>query len=306
MDTIKTTQKIRPFLWFDDRAEEAVNFYVSIFPNSKISLMKKWPKKTPFPPESTKPGSVQQANFDLDGCQFCAFDAGPLFNFNPSISFFAIFETKDEVDAIWNKLMEGGEALMPLDSYDWSERYGWVTDRFGISWQLMKGKLSDVGQRITPLIMYSGRQRGKAEEAMNLYMSIFKDSSSDGVAKYDVGEPGPEGMVKHGQFRLGNQSFMVMDNGTENDIPFTEAISFYVNCKDQAEVDYFWNRFTEEGSESVCGWLKDKFGVSWQIVPEFLTEKLALEEPTKRQRLFEAINRMKKLDVAKLKEAYNQ
>jgi predicted 3-demethylubiquinone-9 3-methyltransferase (glyoxalase superfamily) len=305
MDTIKNTQKITPFLWFDDRAEEAMNFYVSIFPNSEINQLKKWPEKTPFPAESTKPGTVQQGVFTLDGLQFCAFDAGPMFRFNPSISFFAVFETDTEINTLWKQLIDGGEALMPLDRYDWSERYGWVTDRFGVTWQLMKGTLSDVGQRITPLIMFSGNQRGNAEEAMNLYMSLFEDSTSDMVSRYGKGTSVPEHMINHARFHLANQGFMVMDNGTEHQIPFTEAISFYVNCKDQKEVDYFWNKFTEEGSESVCGWLKDKFGVSWQIVPKFLTEKLVLDEPEKRQKLFEAINQMKKLDVAKLEEAYN-
>ena len=306
MNATGTTQKIKPYLWFDSSAEEAVNFYVSIFPNSEITLLKKWPEKTPFPDESTKPGAVRQVDFNLDGCQFCAFDAGPMFKFNPSISFFVIFETEAEIDMAWDKLIEGGEALMPLDRYEWSDRYGWVTDRFGVSWQLMKGKLRDVGQRITPLIMYSGTQRGNAEEAMNLYMSIFKDSSSDGAAKYDAGDQGPTGMIKHGQCRLAGQTFMVMDNGTENDIPFTEAISFYVDCKDQDEVDYFWDRFTKEGSESVCGWLKDKFGVSWQIVPEFLTEKMKGDDPDKEQKLMTAIYQMKKLDIAELKKAYDQ
>lgn len=306
MSTIKTIQKIRPCLWFDNQAEEAINFYVSVFPNSEISLVKKWPEKTPFPSESTKPGTIQQGEFNLDGCQFCAFDAGPMFKFNPSVSFFAVFETDNEVDIVWNKLIEGGEALMPLESYDWSERYGWVTDRFGLSWQLMKGELSDVGQRITPLIMYSGAQRGNAEEAMNHYISIFKNSSSNGVAKYEANDPGPEGMVKHAQCRLAGQTFMVMDNGTKNDIPFTEAISFLVNCKDQTEVDHFWDTFTEEGNESVCGWLKDKFGVSWQIIPEFLSEKMKENKPEKEQKLMAAISQMKKLDVAKLKEAYDQ
>ncbi|MDC7999923.1 VOC family protein [Aequorivita todarodis] len=306
MRTIKRIQKITPFLWFDNRAEEAMNFYVTIFPNSEITQLKKWPEKTPFPAESAKPGTVQQGVFTLDGVQFCAFDAGPMFKFNPSISFFAIFETHVEVDAVWSQLIDGGQILMPLDSYDWSERYGWVSDRFGVSWQIYKGKLKDVGQRISPLIMYSGKQRGNAEGAMEHYMSIFKNASSEGVAKYTAGEPGPEGMVKHAQCKLNGQTFMMMDNGTDADIPFTEAISFYVNCEDQEEVDYFWDRFTKEGSESVCGWLKDKFGVSWQIVPQFLTEKLALDEPEKRQKLFEAISQMKKLDVAKLEEAYNR
>src|SRR5690606_22839238 len=120
---------------------------------------------------------------------------------------------------------------------------------------------------------------------------------SDGVAKFESIYPGPKGMVKHAQCKLNGQTFMVMDNGTENDIPFTEAISFYVNCKDQGEVDYFWDAFTAEGSESVCGWLKDKFGVSWQIVPEVFTEIMQENEPEKEQKMMAAVYQMKKLDV---------
>lgn len=306
MNVIKSPQKITPFLWFDDCAQEAMNFYISVFPNSEITLIREWPDKAPLPEESTKPGKVQQGTFVLDGCQFYAFDAGPLFKFNPSISFFAIFETVEEVDGVWQKLRDGGEVLMPLKNYGWSERYGWVTDRFGISWQLMKGKLNDVGQRITPLIMYSGNQRGRAEEGMDFYMSVFKNAVSDGMAKYDANDPAPEGMVKHAQCRLEGQTFMVMDNGMENDLPFTEAISFFVNCKDQDEVDYFWNRFTEGGQESMCGWLKDKFGVSWQIVPQFIAEKVNEGDLKKVRHMMAALSQMKRLDVAKLMEAYNQ
>jgi predicted 3-demethylubiquinone-9 3-methyltransferase (glyoxalase superfamily) len=301
MNTKTTSQKITPFLWFDKRAEEAVNFYVSTFPDSRITSMKKWPEGGPFPADT-----VQTAAFNLAGVRFYAFDAGPHFQFNPSISFLVICETNREVDELWNKLMEGGTALMPLDSYDWSELYGWVTDRFGISWQLMKGKLKDVGQRITPLLMYSGEQRGNAEDALNLYMSVFENSSLDGVMKYGPADPAPEGMIKHAQCRLSGQTFMVMDNGTEADIPFSEAISFYVNCKDQKEVDYYWNSFTKEGSESMCGWLKDKFGVSWQIIPEFLTEKAAKGDPQRVQNMMAALSRMRKLNVEQLEEAYNQ
>ena len=296
MDTIKKFQRITPFLWFDNQAEEAINFYVSIFPNSEITQLKMWPGNTP--------NKVQIGAFSIDGFQMFAFDAGPMFKFNSSISFFVIFETDEEIDAVWNKLISGGQALMPLGSYDWSERYGWVTDQFGISWQLMKGKYADVGQRITPLLMYSGEQRGRAEEAMQLYMTIFSNSSSEGIARYDQNDPAPQGMVKHAQCKLEGQTFMLMDNGTENDVPFTEAISLFVNCADQEEVDYFWNIFTKEGEESACGWLKDKYGLSWQIVPEFLMEKLALEDAEKEQKLFEALYQMQKLDLAKLKKAY--
>lgn len=299
-------QKITPTLWFDDKAEEAMKFYVSVFPNSKINFVKRWTEEMSLPDIAIKPGTIKIASFNLDWMQFYAFDAGPAFQFNPSVSFYVVFETVAEVNEVWNKLAEGGEVLMALDKYDWSERYGWIKDRFGVSWQIMKDELKNVGQHITPLIMYSGEKRGDAEEAIDLYMSIFDDSVIHGIARYEEGDFGPHGMIKHAQCRLMGQTFMMMDNGTDKDIPFTEAISFFVNCRDQKEVDYYWNKFTKEGSESECGWLKDKFGVSWQIVPEFLMEKIENGEPNRVNNMREAMYKMKKLDAVQLMEAYNK
>jgi predicted 3-demethylubiquinone-9 3-methyltransferase (glyoxalase superfamily) len=293
--------KITPFLWFDNQAEKAVNFYTSIFPNSEILQLKKWPEGGPYSSDS-----IQLGSFILDGVKFHAFDAGPQFKFNPSISFFVVCETAAEVNKLWAGFIEGGKALMALDSYPWSERYGWLTDQFGVSWQLMKGKLAEVGQRITPLLMFSGSQKGRAEEAIKFYMSVFENSSLDGIAKYGPEVPANEGMVMHGQGKLMGQTFMVMDSGEDNDHPFNEAISFFTSCKDQQEVDYYWNRLTADGgSESMWGWLKDKFGVSWQIVPELVAEKMTSGDPDKLEKMFQALLQMKKLIVADLEKAYN-
>ena len=301
------SQKITPTLWLDDKAEEAINFYVSVFPNSKINFIKKWSDDIPLPDESIKPGTIQAASFSLNWMQFYAFESGRDFQLNSSISFYVVFENEAIVEEVWNKLAEGGEVLMPLDKYDWSVRYGWIKDRFGVSWQIAKDELKNVGQPISPLLMFSGNQRGNAEEAMDLYMSVFYDSVSDGIARYQEDDFAPYGMIKHAQCRLMGQTFMMMDNGTDKDVPFTEAISFYVNCSDQKEVDYYWDKFTKEGSESQCGWLKDKFGVSWQIVPEFLTEKKTESDDDVRiKNMKEAMYEMKKLNVNKLMEAYNK
>ena len=297
-------QIITPALWFDDKAEEAINFYVSVFPNSKINFLKKWTTEMLLPDDGIKPGTVQSASFTLNWMQFYAFDVGPTFQFNPSISFYAVFETVAQVEDIWNKLAEGGEVLMPLKRYDWNEKYGWVKDRYGVTWQIAKEQLSRVGQPIAPLIMFSGNKRGDAEDAMELYMSIFEDSVNDGVSRYGEEDSGPHGMIKHAQCRLMGQTFIVLDNGTENKVPFSEAISFYVNCRDQKEVDYYWNKFTKKGSESQCGWLKDEFGVSWQIIPEFFTEKIESGEPDRVKNMLNAMSKMRKLDVAELMEAY--
>lgn len=299
------TNKIVPFLWFDDKAEEAINFYTSVFTNSKILSFKKWPDNAEMVPPNCKPSTVKLASFQLEDTLFHAFDAGPMFTFNPSISFFVICDAEEEATAIYGRFIEEGEALMPLDKYAWSDCYGWVKDKFGISWQIMKSSVKEVGQKIVPSFLFSGKQCGHAEEAMNLYSSFFKDSEVDSVSRYEAGDPTPEGYIKHAQFRLGTQVFKVMDNGMDVDIPFTEAISLFVHCKDQDEVDFFWNNLTEEGEESRCGWLKDKFGVSWQIVPEFISEKVANGEPERIGKMMMALGGMTKLDVAELEKAYN-
>ena len=299
-------QKIIPFLWFDGKAEEAINFYVSVFPDAEITVMKRWPETMTTNGERARQGTIHVGGFAIGGYQLYAFDAAPMAEFNPSISFFVVFETETEVNTAWSKLIEGGEELIPLNKYAWSDRYGWLTDRFGISWQLYKGKLEDVGLRVSPSLMFSGSQRGKAEEAAEHYMSVFQDAISNGMTRYGANEGGPEGMVKHGQFRILGQTFMVMDNENENDIPFNEAISFFVKCKGQQEVDYFWDQFTKEGEASMCGWLKDKFGVSWQIVPDFFMRGIETGTPEQTQNMMDALMQMKKPDVERLQQALNK
>ena len=295
-------QKITPFLWFDNNAEEAVDFYVSIFNNSKIL------KITRYDEESAKvsgrqAGSAMTIGFQLEGQIFTALNGGPYFKINPSISFFVICETVSEVDRLWEKLSEGGSVLMDIQKYDWSEKYGWVQDKFGLSWQIFLGNKKEVGQIITPSLLFVGMQRGRAEEAVQFYTSVFKDSSITGILKYAAGEAEPEGTVKHAQFTLNGHVFMVIDSSMDHPFGFNEAISFVVNCKDQVEVDYYWNKLTEGGSESQCAWLKDKFGISWQIVPTILIDLLSDPNHAKAQRVMQAMLQMKKIIIADLEKA---
>lgn len=286
-------QKITPFLWFDHQAEEAVEFYVSVFPNSKVlDVMRNG-------------DAVVTIDFQLGGQRFGALNGGPHFQFNPSISFFVLCETEAETEETWNKLLDGGQALMPLDKYPWSEKYGWAQDRYGLSWQVYLGQMSEVGQKITPSLMFTGAQLGRAEEALNLYTSIFPDSGIAGVMKYGPGGPAPEGTVQHAQFNLDGHVFMAMDSHGEHAAQFNEAVSFVVSCADQEEIDYYWNKLTAGGGEeSQCAWLKDKFGVSWQIVPPVLMQNLKDPDPAKAARVMQAMLKMKKIDIALLKEAY--
>ena len=298
-------QKITPFLWFDSNAEEAVNFYTSIFKNSKIGSVARYDEDGSKAARRPK-GSVMTASFQLDGYHFTAINGGPQFKINPSISFFVTYESEAEIDKLWKKLNDGGFVLMDLQKYEWSEKYGWLQDKFGVSWQLFLGNKNDVGQTFTPSLLFVGKQHGRAEEAVKFYTSVFKDSSIAGIMKFEAGENEPEGTVKHAQFQLNNEVFMAMDSSLDHPFTFNEAISFVVDCKDQEEVNYYWKKFTSDGGqESMCGWLKDKFGVSWQIVPKVLIEMLSDKDAKKSQRVMQAMLQMKKIIIDDLKKAYN-
>lgn len=285
---------ITPFLWFDGKAEEAAKLYTSLFNNSKIISMKHWEEGSPFPKEQ-----IMACVFELHGQRFHAFDAGPLFKFNATVSFFVVCETESEINKLWDGLIQDGKAMMPLDKYPWSERYGWVQDRFGISWQLMLGDVSKMGQKIIPAFMFTGSQAGKAEQAIELYTKVFANSSIKDINRYVRGEGDTEGAIKHGRFTLSNQNFIAMDSSFMHGIAFNEAISLFIGCDTQEEIDYFWNKLIADGGqESQCGWLKDKFGVSWQVVPTIL-EKL-LSDPAKAPRVMQAFMKMEKFEIAKL------
>jgi predicted 3-demethylubiquinone-9 3-methyltransferase (glyoxalase superfamily) len=194
---------------------------------------------------------------------------------------------------------------MPLDNYGSSKRYGWVQDRFGLSWQLSLGKLAGVGQKITPSLLFVGSQQGRAEEATNLYTHVFEDATVEGIQHYPADAGKDAGTVQHAQFRLNQETFMAMDTAFDHAFGFTEAISLEIACATQAEVDYFWAALTADGGEEgPCGWLKDKFGVSWQVVPTELYNLLSDPDTTKTQSVTRALLQMKKLDIAALQHAY--
>lgn len=195
---------------------------------------------------------------------------------------------------------------MPLQKYDWSEKHGWVQDKYGLSWQVSLGKKEDVGQTIAPFLMFVGKQHGRAEEALRFYTSVFENSDVVGILCYGPGEPEPEGTVKHAQFHLNGEVFMAMDSAMEHPFSFNEAISFLVNCQTQKEVDYFGEKLSAGGEKSQCGWLKDKFGVSWQIIPTILGKMLQDKDAAKAGRVMQAVLQMDKLSIERLQEAYKQ
>jgi predicted 3-demethylubiquinone-9 3-methyltransferase (glyoxalase superfamily) len=273
---------IHPCIWYDGNAKVAAEFYCSVFPGAKITV-----------------DSPMVVNFELYGQKFMGLNGGPMFKTNPSVSFLIICEEDDEIETLWKALSEDGMVMMPLDKYDWSERYGFVQDKFGLAWQIMKGKYSDVNQKITPTLLFVGNSYGKAEAAVKYYTEVVKPSSVDGILLYAENEGPAAGSVKHSQFILDGKVFMAMDGYGEHKFAFNEGISFVVECKDQEEIDYFWNTLTSDGGqESMCGWLKDKFGVSWQIIPKNIGALIM--DPVNGQKAMQALMQMKKIDIAKM------
>jgi predicted 3-demethylubiquinone-9 3-methyltransferase (glyoxalase superfamily) len=291
-------QKIIPFLWFDGNAIEAMNFYTSIFQNSKILNIMYYGEASP-----ETEGKVMSATFKLAGQQFTALNGGPEFTFTPAISFFVNCETTEEIEDLWDNLLDCGTVLIELGKYPISEKFGWIQDKFGVSWQL---NLSNIVQKISPFLMFVGQQKGKAEEAIDFYMSLFDNSEIIELIHYGPGEEEPEGTVKRARFSLNGQEFMAIDSNREHEFTFTPAVSFFINCESQEEIDILWEKLSEEGEKLKMGWLTDKFGISWQVIPSILDEMLKDKDPDKSKRVMEAMMKMDKMDIEKLKQAYEE
>lgn len=293
-------QKIFPCLWFNDQAEEAAKLYVSIFKNSGIKNISHYGKSS-AEVSGRKKGSVMTVEFEIEKQTFLGLNGGPVFSFSPAISFFIGCETVEEVDRLYNVLSEKGGVLMPLDKYPFSERYAWINDRFGVSWQLFLGSSM---QKITPCLMFTQKQNGKAREAMELYTSVFDRSKIETLVPYEKGEGEKDGALKHAVFSLEGEKFMAIDSGLDHKFSFTPAISFLVKCVDQAEIDRFWKNLSAVPEMEQCGWLQDRYGISWQIVPTFFDTMFQDKNPRKFEKAMKAMLQMKKLDLETLKKAY--
>lgn len=303
-------QKIIPHLWYDKEAKEAAEFYCSLFPDSKITNITVL--------HNTPSGDCDIVSFDLWGQKFMAISAGPLFKFNPSVSFFINFdpllfkgsspqkEARERIDIVWEKLSAGGNILMPIDKYPFSERYGWLQDKYGLSWQLI---LSEPGAEprppIFPSLLFVREKCGLAEEAINFYMSVFKDSKAGSLYRYGSNqEPDKEGTIMYADFLIENQWFTAMDSAHEHNFDFNEAVSFLVSCKDQKEIDYYWEKLSYVPEAEQCGWCKDKYGVSWQISPAAMEGMMQMGSQDQIDKITQAFLPMKKLDIEKLKKVY--
>ena len=278
---------IHPCLWFDGSAKQAAEFYCSIFKDAKITV--------------DTPMVVQ---FDLFGKKIMGLNGGPQFKITPSISLFVLLGSVDETNAVWGKLAEGGKVLMPIDKYPWSERYGWLQDKFGMTWQISVVNKAGDPPTVTPSMLFTNSQFGRAEEAVKLYSDIFPNSSTPVMIHYPEGDPNA-GKVMYSEFKLDGYNLIAMDGPGDHQYTFNEGVSLVVPCNNQEEIDHCWNSLTANGgAESMCGWLKDPFGVSWQIIPADIGKWMS--NPEKGQRVMQEVLKMKKLDIAVLEKAAGQ
>lgn len=291
---------ITPHLWFDTQAREAAAFYCSVFPDARIESIVRI--------NDTPSGDCDVVSFVLHGQPFMSISAGPMFKFNPSVSFMVNFDSsrdpkaRERLDATWEVLLEGGQVLMPLDAYPFSPHYGWVQDRYDLSWQLIL--LDGAGEQrapIVPALMFTGAVCGKAEEAGKFYRSVFDDSRAGQLVKYAEGmTPNAPGTVMYSDFSLDGMWFAAMDNAYDHGFGFNEAISFVMTCRDQAEIDRYWAQLSSVPEAEQCGWCKDRYGLSWQITPAVLDELMTSGDQALVDRVTQAFLGMHKLDVAKI------
>ncbi|WP_018631181.1 VOC family protein [Niabella aurantiaca] len=280
---------IYPCIWFDANGKDAATFYAGIFPDTKIST-----------------DSEMVVTIECNGQKLMLLNGGPVFQPNPSVSFLIANEDGQETERLYHELIEGGMALMPLDTYPFSKRYGWVQDKFGVSWQLYTGERGATIQYLIPTLMFINKQNGRAKEAIGFYTALFPGSKTEGILEYPEGGEDTPGNVQHAQFHISGYTLGAMDSARDHHFDFNEGISLVVECDTQEEIDRYWNALTADGgAESRCGWLKDRFGLSWQIIPARLSKLMAAGDQEASGRMMQALMKMNKLDIAALEAAYN-
>lgn len=275
-------QQIVPNLWFDHRVEEAVEFYTSVFPESRVLDTMRYPTEGLPDFQKDFAGKMLTMDFELFGQRFVAINAGPEFSPAPANSFFVGFDTgrdleaREHLDQLWEALLDGGQALMPLDSYPFSQRYGWVQDKYGYSWQLILGDPEGEWRPvIVPSLLFGNGVQNRAEEALEHYTQIFPNSRLGNLARYpEQTGPAAAGALMYGDAELNGSWLAAMDSGVPQDATFSPAVSYMVPCDNQEEIDQLWEQLSEVPEAEACGWCQDRFGVSWQIAPANTAELL--------------------------------
>lgn len=274
-----------------------MQFYSDAFSEVKIHTEDKYLTDTP----SKKPvGSTMTVLFSIYDFTILALNGGGMFTPNPSLSFMVHCTEQSEVDHLWHALHVGGKVLMELGSYDFSERYCWIEDKYGVSWQIMHTN-TPPKEKITPCLLFVNKVFGKAKEAMDTYVRIFgEESSINFMTSYGEKDPEHPEAVLFADYSLWGQTFVAMDSSYPHEFNFSEGVSFVITCKDQSEIDYFYDNLSHHPDAEMCGWLKDKYGVSWQLVTKDV--ETMLSGPHGKE-VMATLMKMKRINVEDLKKA---
>lgn len=279
-------------LWFDSKAEEATQFYKTVFKNVNIGNTARY-GKSGAEVSGQKEGAVMTVEFQLEDLKLLALNGGPIFKFTPAISLSVACSTEQEIQEKWKKISDGGKVRMGLDKYPWSDKYGWTADKYGVEWQLI---LAPRPYKVVPSLLFVDKLFGKGDEALQFYTSVFPNSKIETVTYYEGTKN-----VMYSMFNINGQGFTLMDGQGTHGYTFNEATSLVINCEGQNEIDQYWQQLTAGGSEQPCGWLKDKFGVSWQVVPAELSKYM--NNPDTAEKAMKEILKMKKINLSQIKEA---
>jgi len=290
-------KRINSCLWFDGQAEEAAKLYAALFKNSKINSMSRY-GDSGSKASGIQAGSVMTAELSIGDHHITCLNGGPLFKFTPALSFFVTCQSEDEIQQLWSELSKNGTVRMGLDQYPWATKYGWTADRFGVEWQLM---ISDQPQKIVPAFLFVDNLFGKGQDAVDFYLSLFPNSKIETLARDEKTRT-----IMHCAFSLSGNGFVLMEGQGKHGHTFSPALSLVLSCENQDEVDFFWEKLTENGGKpGRCGWLEDKYGVSWQVIPKLLGQLFKSGNPKKTEAVMQAMLKMTKLDTRQLQEAYD-
>ena len=286
--------KFAPCLLVDNQVEEMTELYTKVFENGK-------PLKTLYFLEDAhgKIGDILTQSVQLANQEFILLNGGPEFKATPSISYMVTCTSETQLQVLWQELSEGGKLLMNLAIYPGVGQFGWLEDRFGISWQFSLDQSSS-SQKITPCFMFSGEQYGNASRAVAEWIEVFQSGE---ILEHYSNE---DLTTKLAKFTLHQQEFMAMDSAVDHDFTFSLANSFYVYCENQKEIDRLWTAITSKGTEMPCGWMGDRFGVAWQTVTRDMDTMLDRKNLTKALAVTQAVYGMMKIDSEELRRIYNE
>lgn len=270
-------------IWYNHQATEAADFYTKLFPNSHILQQ-----------------NPMVSSFELMGTKFMGLNGGPRYKPTPAVSYYVYCGSEQEIERLYAALLVGGNAVMPLGEYDWSKKYAWLCDKFGVYWQLDIQAI-EAPQKIVPTLLFANDKFPKLKEAVYQYVQIFDNSSVKIESPYPAHFNFPEERLLFCQYQLGSILFNAISSHNAHDFDFSPGNSFVVECDTQEEIDYYWENLGKNGRYDQCGWLADQYGVSWQIVPSILPKLMS--DPAKSKNVVQAFMKMQKFDIQTLVDA---